>query len=362
MSVLSIGQNPTGGTLSVERRKEIYAICHKYDIVIVEDDPYWNLQYPSAQEKQAEYRNAPINRHLTPRNYNAGKKSSGYEFLDSLVPSYLSVDTDGRVVRLDTFSKTIAPGCRLGWMTAQPAVIERLARIAESTTQAPSGFVQALVAEMILGQQSDDKSTNARKGSDDEKGWQMDGWVRWLEGLRAGYEHRMQQMCSGLEEGKYIVLDTERLDDLTLGENNEEDSWEVLDKVQMYDFVWPTGGMFVWIKADFDSHPLRRKYRPERLSKALWTHLIQRPHLCLLATGAMFSPTDEIKARGYKYFRLCFAAMPADDVAPIAQRLVDGFRTFWQRKNLDGLEDDDTAQAVEHLQIEPSVNFMGMGC
>lgn len=348
--------------MSVERRKKIYAICHRYDIVIVEDDPYWNLQYPSAQEKQAEYRNTSINPHLTPRNYNAGKKSSGYEFLDSLVPSYLSLDTDGRVVRLDTFSKTIAPGCRLGWITAQPAVIERLARIAESTTQAPSGFVQALVAEMILGQQAGDKSIDARKGNNGERGWQMDGWVRWLEGLRAGYEHRMQQMCSSLEEGRYIVLDTERLDDLTLGEDTEEDSWEVLDKVQMYDFAWPTGGMFVWMKADFDSHPLRRKYAPERLSKALWTHLIQKPHLCLLATGMMFSPTDDIKARGYQYFRLCFAAMPADDVAPVAQRLVDGFRTFWQRKNLDGLEDDNTAQAVEHLQMEPSVNFMGMGC
>jgi DNA-binding transcriptional MocR family regulator len=54
--------------------------------------------------------------------------SYGYPFLDSLAPSFLSIDVDGRVVRLDTFSKTIAPGCRLGWITAQPAIIERYVR------------------------------------------------------------------------------------------------------------------------------------------------------------------------------------------------------------------------------------------
>ncbi|KAL4929688.1 putative aromatic amino acid aminotransferase [Aspergillus undulatus] len=331
MYTITIGQNPTGGTLAIERRKEIYAICQKYDILIVEDDPYWNLQYPSAEQLQAQYRNIPYDPALSTRNFNAGKKSSGYEFLDSLVPSYLSVDTDGRVVRLDTFSKTIAPGCRLGWITAQPPVIERLTRIAESTTQAPSGFVQAMVAELILGQQADDKSVKARKEIE-TKGWQMDGWVRWLEGLRAGYERRMQQMCSGLEEGKYLVLDS--------ASETEGDTWEILDKVQMYEFDWPTGGMFVWLKVNYESHPLRRKYSPERLAKALWIHFIQKPHLCLLGPGTLFSPTDEVKARGYQYFRLCFAAMPADDVVPVTQRLVDGFRTFWQRKSLDDLAEE----------------------
>ncbi|KAL4977104.1 pyridoxal phosphate-dependent transferase [Aspergillus desertorum] len=348
MYTITIGQNPTGGTLSVERRKQIYAICQKYDVIIVEDDPYWNLQYPSAQGMQAKYRNPSVNPALTKRNYNVGGRSSGYEFLDSLVPSYLSVDTDGRVVRLDTFSKTIAPGCRLGWMTAQPAFIERLARIAESSTQAPSGFVQAMVAELILGQQVDDKSVTSGKRNDTEKAWQLDGWVRWLEGLRAGYELRMQQMCSGLEEGKYIALGTHRSGEFALSGNDEE-SWEVLDKVQMYDFTWPAGGMFVWVKVNYESHPLRQEYEPERLAKALWVHFTQKPQLCLLGPGTMFSPTDEIQARGYQYFRLCFAAMPADDVVPITQRIVDGFRTFWQKKNLDGLEDDDEIEAINAI-------------
>lgn len=125
MYAVTMGHNPTSGVLSVQRRKDIYALCCKYDIIIVEDDPYWYLQYPSAAAEEAKSRDFE-----PPAKMESYKptKSSGYEFLDSLVPSYLSMDTEGRVIRLDTFSKTIAPGCRLGWITAQPEFIERLLR------------------------------------------------------------------------------------------------------------------------------------------------------------------------------------------------------------------------------------------
>ncbi|KAL2862562.1 putative aromatic amino acid aminotransferase [Aspergillus lucknowensis] len=352
MYTITIGQNPTGGTLSVERRKQIYAICQKFDVIIVEDDPYWNLQYPSAQEMQAKYRNTSIGAtQLLKRNYNAGGKSSGYEFLDSLVPSYLSIDTDGRVVRLDTFSKTIAPGCRLGWVTAQPAVIERIARIGETSTQQPSGFVQAMVAELILGQQVDDDSVGSRKDKKEKKrGWQMDGWVRWLEGLRARYERRMQQMCIQLEEGKYTTTDAKGNTNESSLSSDEESSWEIVDKVQMYDFLWPTGGMFVWIKVNYESHPLRREYEPERLAKALWVHMTHKPYRCLLGPGGMFAPTPEVQRRAWQYLRICFAAMPEDDVVPVSERLVEGFRAFWQRKNLDGLEDGDDGDDDDEIE------------
>jgi len=95
--------------------------------VIIEDDPYWYLQYPSANESSR--------LEATTSDKSPSQKSSGYPFLDSLVPSYLSVDYQGRVVRLDTFSKTVAPGCRMGWITTQPALCERLLRITETSTQ-----------------------------------------------------------------------------------------------------------------------------------------------------------------------------------------------------------------------------------
>lgn len=87
-------------------------MCSKYDVIIVEDDPYWYLQFPSAAEAEASARNLPP---PPAQPVHTFAKKSGYDFIDSLVPSYLNVDYEGRVIRLDTFSKTVAPGCRLGW-------------------------------------------------------------------------------------------------------------------------------------------------------------------------------------------------------------------------------------------------------
>lgn len=233
-----IGQNPTSGTLSVQRRKAIYAICVEFDVVIIEDDPYWYLQYPSANESSFAHRNRPAdNAHPNHPNAEPQKpqKSSGYPFLDSLVPSYLSVDYQGRVVRLDTFSKTVAPGCRLGWITTQPKLCERLLRITETSTQQPSGFVQSMIAELIMGPHD---PKHGRGGGKSDEGWQVDGWVRWLQGLRGNYERRMQTMCSIFEEGKELVRSGRR--------KSIDNEWSVVDKVPLFDFRWPLGGMFVW--------------------------------------------------------------------------------------------------------------------
>ena len=143
-----MGQNPTSGVLSLQRRRELYALCCKYDIMIVEDDPYWYLQFPSATARNTTTTSDPSNNsfnHEIPMFANAepvpeGWKSSGYEFLDSIVPSSIQIDTEGRVIRLDTFSKTIAPGCRLGWISAQPQLIEYILKVTETSTQQPSGL------------------------------------------------------------------------------------------------------------------------------------------------------------------------------------------------------------------------------
>ncbi|KAJ5689228.1 hypothetical protein N7462_003620 [Penicillium macrosclerotiorum] len=356
MYTVTIGQNPTGGTLSLERRKEIYALCVKYDVIIVEDEPYWNLQFPSAYESEAKARGT---RESTPykRSYNPDGRSSGYAFLDSLVPSYLSVDTEGRVVRLDTFSKTIAPGSRLGWMTAQPAVIERVARITEVTSQQPSGFVQSVVAQTIMGSQDDGNPFGSTKKQDGQS-WQMDGWVRWLEGLRGGYERRMKAMCTILEESKFLLSetpDTSHVDD-------HVDGWEVVDRVQMFDFVWPKGGMFAWVEVCFDTHRLRSQYSAERLSKAFWIHLTRKPHSCLVGPGSLFAPTPESAKVAHKYIRIAFAPMDAEDVVPYTRRLVEGFRSFWKRTDLDGLDDEEVL-AMQTKNLGPdAVSFLGPGC
>jgi len=328
---VTIGQNPTSGTLGVQRRKDIYAICCKYDVIIIEDDPYWYLQFPSANKSSMAARGEPTSYDAQPgeHNYNT-PKSSGFPFLDSLVPSYLSVDTEGRVVRLDTFSKTVAPGCRLGWITTQPALCERILRITETSTQQPSGFVQSMIAELIMGPQS--SSDGGRGGAKDGQGWQVAGWVRWLEGLRGNYERRMNTMCNNLEDGKHLVKSGRR--------NSMSEEWSVVDKVQMYDFIWPLGGMFVWIKVNYDKHPLFKKTTHEKLSRALWLFLTTKPFTVLVSPGLMFSPTPEIaKESGWSFFRLCFAAVDEPEVEASSKRFVAGVNAFWKKKSLDDIED-----------------------
>jgi len=77
-------QNPTGSTLSLERRQQIYQIAHDWDIIILEDDPYFFLQY-----------DLDVNQNTI--------QQYGYTraMAEVLPRSFLSMDYDGRVMRLD---------------------------------------------------------------------------------------------------------------------------------------------------------------------------------------------------------------------------------------------------------------------
>ncbi|KAI9767004.1 MAG: hypothetical protein M1840_005963 [Geoglossum simile] len=329
MYTVTVGQNPTGSTLSLQRRKELYKICQTFDIIIIEDDPYWFLQFPSGAGPDIVQRSFP----KPLPDITKAAKSSGFDFLDSLVPSYISIDIDGRVVRLDTFSKTISPGCRLGWITAQPALVDRILRITEVSTQQPSGFVQSLVAEQLIG--PCDSHDGGRGGGRDGKGWAVEGWVRWLAGLRGAYERRMHKMCGILEEGKYALEST----DLCNERGVTTESWSVISKVQMYNFAWPRGGMFVWIKINLLAHPLHAKIELPKLSHALWLHLTKKPYLVLVAPGTIFSSTPEIaERRGFAFYRLCFAAVEDDEVGSASHRFVQGVNSFWAKNDLEEIK------------------------
>lgn len=375
-----MGQNPTSGVLSLQRRREIYALCSQYDIIIVEDDPYWYLQFPTSTAVNTTTTSHPANQSFNPsisllangEPRPEGWKSSGYAFLDSLVPSFISIDTDGRVIRLDTFSKTVAPGCRLGWISAQPALVERILRITETTTQQPSGFVQSLIAELVLGPDheglNDPPSANSLKGGKGGlptgQGWKADGWVRWLEGLRGNYERRMKLMCSTLDQGRDLIKSGRR-NSLTnpspspsssSSSADDEDEWAVIETTPLYSFSWPVGGMFIWLRINFASHPLYPHYRKHsqlpRLSRALWIFWTRKPHLVLVSPGSIFSPTDAIREeQGWRFFRLCFAAIDEEDLVPTSRRLARGVRDFWRIREtrvVEGLlEEDEQGMMVE---------------
>ncbi|CAK7207883.1 hypothetical protein SEUCBS139899_010698 [Sporothrix eucalyptigena] len=348
---VTMGHNPTGIVLSLERRKQLYEVCSRFDVIIAEDDPYWYMQFPSAAVNEAASRNLskPKSPLVAPTiNKAAGQRSTGFAFLDSLVPSFLSVDVDGRVVRLDTFSKTVAPGCRLGWITAQPALIERFTRIAETGTQQPSGFVQSLISELVIGPlpaaaaKKELVATKSKQTEPTFSGWQVGGWVRWLEGLRGEYERRMNRMCTILDEGSFQLKQGTPV-------RAADADWGVITKTQLFSYDWPRGGMFVWIRVHFEAHPLWYATRPNPadsvidgplFSTALMLYLSSKPHLVLVSPGTMFSADDSVRLnRGWAYFRLCFAAESDENVEACSKRLVDGIQKFWKVKKAQDFED-----------------------
>lgn len=96
------GQNPTGVTQTNERRRAIYAVAERHDLCIIEDDPYFFLQLDilSADGDKQD-----------------AMDTRSEDYLKSLLRSYLSLDTSGRVLRLDATSKIIALGLPCGWIT-----------------------------------------------------------------------------------------------------------------------------------------------------------------------------------------------------------------------------------------------------
>jgi 2-aminoadipate transaminase len=144
-------QNPTGVTLSLERRRALIRLADEHGIPILEDDPYGQLRYegdhlPPLVTLDAEYR---------------GLTRSGYS---------------GNVVYLSTFSKTLAPGLRLGWIIGPADVIQRLAQAKQGADLHTSTLVQMLAYEV------------ARSGFLD----------RHVRRLRTAYTERRDAMLSAM--------------------------------------------------------------------------------------------------------------------------------------------------------------------
>jgi aromatic amino acid aminotransferase I len=108
------------------------------------------------------------------------------QFLKELTPSFLSMDTEGRVIRLDSFSKTIFPGLRLGYFIANPVFIERLLRATEVETQDPAGLSQAFVTGLL-----------------DQ--WGVNGYFNWLQHLKTQYERRRNWLLEAFHSN-FVVL------------------------------------------------------------------------------------------------------------------------------------------------------------
>jgi len=84
-------QNPSGKTMSLERRKQVLELAEKYSVLILEDSPYFELRY-----------------------------SGDY------VPPIKSMDDNGRVIYCGSYSKTLSPGMRVGFVTAPAPIIQKI--------------------------------------------------------------------------------------------------------------------------------------------------------------------------------------------------------------------------------------------
>ncbi|KAL5359077.1 pyridoxal phosphate-dependent transferase [Aspergillus floccosus] len=241
-------QNPTGATQSLHRRRNIYTVCHRHDVYIIEDDPYYFLQMPPYRE--------------------AGNDGKFYEdvgsFLARLIPSYVSLDVDGRVLRLDSFSKVLIPGSRLGWITASAQIVERYIRHAEVSNQGPSG-----------GHES---------------------YIKWLIKLKAEYTRRRNMLLAACERSlpRSVV------------------SWSP-----------PATGMFLWLKLDHHKHPQYPSQPADMIEGEVFDRAIRKGVLC--ARGSWFRAEPDTPTSGM-FFRMTFASAGEETISVAIERLGEALR------------------------------------
>ncbi|HEY1689429.1 MAG TPA: PLP-dependent aminotransferase family protein [Solirubrobacteraceae bacterium] len=104
-------QNPAGFTLSLQKRKELLALANEHNFLVFEDDPYVELRF-------------------------AGES----------LPTMVSLDPE-RVIYASSFSKTVCPGIRVGYLVGPPQQIAAIAQLATNTYISPSMVSQAIVYE-----------------------------------------------------------------------------------------------------------------------------------------------------------------------------------------------------------------------
>ncbi len=112
--VIPTFQNPAGITMSLEKRKAVYALAQRYDVVILEDNPYGDLRF-------------------------AGED----------VPTIKSMDTDGRVVYCGTFSKILSAGMRVGFVCGNEALIQKMVVAKQVEDVHTNQFFQMLCAQFM---------------------------------------------------------------------------------------------------------------------------------------------------------------------------------------------------------------------
>ncbi|KAG2237827.1 pyridoxal phosphate-dependent transferase [Thamnidium elegans] len=218
------GSNPTGVSATLERKQAVYKICQKYDVLIIEDDAYYYLQFSNER-----------------------------------IPSYLSLDVDGRVLRFDSMSKILSAGLRLGWVTGPKILLDRINIHTMVTNLQPSGIPQVMAYALL------------------EK-WEHDGFFKHVIEVSNFYRQKRDEFI------------------------------ECLDRRMKGRAEWtvPTAGMFVWIRllgGIKDSYDLIMK-------KALKENVLAIP-------GVAFMPHEEKT----EYVRVSYSNVSKENMDEALRRL-----------------------------------------
>ncbi|MGG1661548.1 PLP-dependent aminotransferase family protein [Brevibacillus sp. NRS-1366] len=107
-------QNPTGKTLPLDRRKKIAELASTYNMMVMEDDPYCDLRYKG-----------------------------------EALPPIKSFDQTGHVILLNSFSKIISPGLRVGTVLAEPEIIQKMTVAKQCADTHTTNLTQVVCAEFL---------------------------------------------------------------------------------------------------------------------------------------------------------------------------------------------------------------------
>ncbi|XP_028815518.1 kynurenine/alpha-aminoadipate aminotransferase, mitochondrial-like [Denticeps clupeoides] len=139
------GGNPTGASMTAQRKQEVYELARKYDFLIIEDDPYYFLQ-----------------------------------FQKPWAPTFLSMDVDGRIIRTDSFSKILSSGLRIGFVTGPKPLVDRVVLHIQASTMHTSTFTQLMVSQLL-------------------QDWGQDGFLRHVDGVVQFYRSQRNAMLSSAD-------------------------------------------------------------------------------------------------------------------------------------------------------------------
>ncbi|XP_065150424.1 kynurenine/alpha-aminoadipate aminotransferase, mitochondrial [Paramisgurnus dabryanus] len=140
------GGNPTGASMTLDRKQEVYKLARKYDLLIIEDDPYYFLQ-----------------------------------FQKPWAPTFLSMDVDGRVLRTDSFSKILSSGLRVGFVTGPKPLVDRLVLHIQASTMHTSTFTQLMISQLLHS-------------------WGKDGFLNHIDGVIEFYRCQRNAMLSSADK------------------------------------------------------------------------------------------------------------------------------------------------------------------